>query len=276
LIETMQNSSDRFIPRRCAESLRALNFKPQKDAIGALYWHYLFDDEKCAECGADFAIPLLLKSFVGLGDGWDVNERWRNTYFKLGDVGFMPFVTFFQQIYVEYKNFIRNITKLDFSLDSDKRKAAMIEYYSQLLKQSVKTISKYGNIQAFEYCVKFYKNLKCEVYSHTEVGFLDIFKAVTIRKNAVESFIAFPESLFEQIVVFLCDILENDPVTLYVGQQLTFFTKNILWKKCLKIRYYKTHYAKHLHLNQIILVVERNTFLRCLEIILYAILILDI
>ena len=87
----------------------------------------------------------------------------------------------------------------------------MIEYYSKLLIRSVETISKYGNIQALEHCVKFYKDVKYEIYSHTEVGFLDMFNAVTIRKNIVGSFSAFPESLSEQTIVFLCDVLENDP-----------------------------------------------------------------
>lgn len=212
LLERLLADEDPLVQGKCAGSLRQLNYAPQKDAGGAKYWNALNNYKQCAECGVEHALPLLLRTFVGLGesDGHFYDEC-REAYLSLGPAGFEPFVMLTEQIYAQYKSFVSGISGLNYMHDGDKRKAAIIKHFSRKLSEATRVIAGYGVVPAAVYCIQVYGRVKKEIYSVPASKFDDIFDAEAIRQHIVDCFATFKDIGFDQIDEFLADVLADDP-----------------------------------------------------------------
>ncbi|AEC01275.1 hypothetical protein [Parasphaerochaeta coccoides] len=194
--------------RRCCDCLRAMDYEPTNQEIGAFYWGNTSQYDKLATCDPALAIPQFFAFFARGG----YCEKWLNAYLALDAVtGFMSLLAFTGQIFEQYKSFTKSTPSINYSLDSDKRKAAYMEHLVTLLQNAVDVVCAYKHNAAFSYLIQLYNQVNEEIYSDPEGGFPDMFRAVKIRSHIVVRVGQFPfENFGEQICAFLSNVLNYD------------------------------------------------------------------
>lgn len=87
----------------------------------------------------------------------------------------------------QFHEFTGKIRGIRYSTAEGKQTGAIIDKYSSGLGCSICFIAKFNHPDRVEDIEKFYKYIKNKVYSHSEIGFCDIFNAVKIRQETVRA-----------------------------------------------------------------------------------------
>lgn len=195
-----------------ALALKACGYSPDLNEAGARYAALTGDYEFCARCGPGPGIQNLCLAFIGLpGDNTSQYRKWRDAYLQCGPAGFAPLVQLFEQYYGQYKSFVSGIQGLNFALESDRKKAAIIKMFSQKICQLTQTVAQYKDARAFEFLSQAYRRVVHDIYSHSAGGFLDIFNAVDIRSSIADGMAAFDVKEYgDKVAWFLYGIFLHD------------------------------------------------------------------
>lgn len=139
------------------------------------------DIAACAACGPP-AIPHLLGLYIGEnGVGMD---RIDAALIAFGPMAYSTVEAFTHAVLNEYINYTSTIKSINFSLDSDRRKAATIKTFAEKLQRLIRLCAAYG-APAVSYIPLFYAHIHAKVYSDPSSAFNDMFDAVQVRRSAV-------------------------------------------------------------------------------------------
>jgi hypothetical protein len=203
------NDEDSHVRYWAAEYLGRFDYLPDdpEQAVKLLAALRRYDD--CVVFGSVAIVPMLGK-FAGIGDGWDAHKRYREAYLKLGDEGLAVFCLYTDQLYGEYKTMCAQTTSINYSFDADKQKAAVIEAYAKTLGFAATLIGAFARPLALSYLESLYPRVRADIYSDSDGGFNDMFKAVLVRRKIISAPEAFGPDYYEAVVPLLVEGL-GDP-----------------------------------------------------------------
>ncbi len=183
------------------EALDRLGWRPQKDAASARYYRLKREFKKCAECGEEGIrelLPLLLEG----------NSAVREIWLGLGAQGELTAMAVANMLFEQYKDFTSGVSGFDFRSGDDQRKNAIVKTMVGRLKNCVRVIGQFGDMNADTYLASLYDQVKASIHSNPESGFLDVFSAVDLRTSIVS---AVSSSSSEPALGLYLKVLETDP-----------------------------------------------------------------